>query len=575
MPIKSLYPDAPELPQINIHYPLLRRPEQEKWQNFPVHIDAKTGETRGFRDFVKRVEWAATALGSPVETDGLGLSASKNDMIGIMSENCMDYVTFAHACFYIATPFALISSHSKPFELKHTLALSKATCLFIDEKFLPTALPIAKEIGLPSERIFVMTGNVPGHKSFAQLIDEAQSKRTKILGVQPVKKDMLAYILFSSGTTGLPKAVMINQGNLLSMLAQLVLLSQASSQPPKPIDPAEPTKILVFLPLHHAYGFTTCAVRMLLVPMTGIFMSHWNIDWALDLIPKYRINVLPLIPSIVHQLVHHPKFAKTDLSSVTSISSGAAYLPPDLAKKLSSYTPKEASMVDGYGMSEGTLAIIIMPPAGSLGGRVNPKKGSSGVLIPGLVARILREDGTEAAVGEVGELWVKGPTISPGYWNNEEATKEAFIDGWLKTGDKFRVDEEGHFYFADRAKDILKVSGAQVSPVEIEDLLLAHPKKLIHDATVAGVSGGRTSDEKVPRAWIVLSIEGEKLGAAAVIKELEKWHQANLSKYKWLRGGIEVVNEIPKSPTGKVLRKELQEKHERRLENANKARSKL
>ena len=90
----------------------------------------------------------------------------------------------------------------------------------------------------------------------------------------------------------------------------------------------------------------------------------------------------------------------------------------------------------------------------------------------------------------------------------------------------------------------MKVSGAQVSPVEIEDLLLAHPEKLIQDATVAGVSGGRTSDEKVPRAWIVLSIEGKKFGAVAVIKELEKWHQANLSKYKWLRGGIEVVMDV-------------------------------
>ena len=179
MPIKSLYPSLPELPEINIHYALLRRPDQAEWPDFPVHIDAKTGETRSFREFVERVEWAATALGAPVEEGGLGLSAGNGDIIGIMSENCMvssehrgpflirfflsstfqDYITFAHACWHIATPFAPISSYSKPFELRHALTLAKVTCLFIDEKFLSMALPVAKEVGLPSKRIFVVTGH--------------------------------------------------------------------------------------------------------------------------------------------------------------------------------------------------------------------------------------------------------------------------------------------------------------------------------------------------------------------------------------------------------------------------------
>lgn len=208
--------------------------------------------------------------------------------------------------------------------------------------------------------------------------------------------------------------------------------------------------------------------------------------------------------------------------------------------------------------------------------------GCTGVLIPGMEARILRDDGSDADVNEVGELYLKGGNIAMGYWNNEKATREAFVDGWLRTGDKFRVDEEGYFLyvsfvsvatcntkhdldsFADRAKvgsdffvgnillthrhwlcqDTLKVSGTQVSPVEIENVLLSHPGGIITDATVAGVSGGRTSDEKVPRAWVVLSESGKKIGAAAAIKELETWYQENLSKYKWLRGGIEVVRQV-------------------------------
>ena len=143
-------------------------------------------------------------------------------------------------------------------------------------------------------------------------------------------------------------------------------------------------------------------------------------------------------------------------------------------------------------------------------------------------------------------------------------------------------------------QDTLKVSGAQVSPVEIEEVLLAHPQKLVLDVTVAGVSGGRTSDEKVPRAWVVLSPEGKKLGASKVVKALDDWQQQNLSKYKWLRGGFEVVKEvcgcfclifvvqrrmtliqIPKSPMGKVLRRELQDKYEKGLERKKEVTSKL
>jgi acyl-CoA synthetase (AMP-forming)/AMP-acid ligase II len=192
---------------------------------------------------------------------------------------------------------------------------------------------------------------------------------------------------------------------------------------------------------------------------------------------------------------------------------------------------------------------------------------ATGILVPGMEVRVIRDDGQEADFDEPGELWFKGDTISPGYWGNEKATKEAYTpDGWFKSGDMFRVSKEGLFYFADRAKDTLKVSGSQVSPFEIENVLMAHPAKLIVDASVAGVQGhGRTSDEKVPRAWVVLTAKGKEVGAQETVRQLEAWSKENLSKYKWLRGGIEVVDEIPKTPTGKVLRRVLVERYEQKL----------
>jgi len=249
------------------------------------------------------------------------------------------------------------------------------------------------------------------------------------------------------------------------------------------------------------------------------------------------------------------------------IHCGAAYLPPELAERLSSMVPKELFFTEGYGMSETTIAASTRPPIpGLLGGRVKAAPGSIGILLPGMEGRILRDDGSDTGVNESGEMWLKGGNIALGYWNNEKANKETFINGWLRTGDRARIDEHGTIFFEDRAKDTLKVSGMQVSPVEIEDTLLAQPDKLIIDIVVAGVSGGRTADEKVPRAWIVLSHAGKKRGSAAVVPALEAWCKKNLSKYKWLRGGMEIVDEIPRSPTGKVLRRVLQEKYEAQVQ---------
>lgn len=174
----------------------------------------------------------------------------------------------------------------------------------------------------------------------------------------------------------------------------------------------------------------------------------------------------------------------------------------------------------------------------------------------------MRADGTDADYNEPGELLVRGENIALGYYKNEKATRETFVNGWLRTGDQFKVDTDGfllfvlphvlsacaltdrHRSFVDRAKDTLKVSGAQVAPTEIEDAILAQPDRLVKDVCVAGVTGGRTSDEKIPRAWVVLGDAGRRRGAQETIKTLDDWVKQNLSRYKWLRGGYEIVDAV-------------------------------
>jgi acyl-CoA synthetase (AMP-forming)/AMP-acid ligase II len=295
---------------------------------------------------------------------------------------------------------------------------------------------------------------------------------------------------------------------------------------------------------------------------TTVMLPKWDIDLFFDSVPKYCITTISLVPSLVHQVVYHPCFDTADLSSVKGIGSGAAHLPPQLAARLFVRFPGMERITEGYGLSEFALAAM-KPLPGMLDGRAKNKLGSAGILAPGVQARILRPDGSLAGPNEAGEIHVRGGTMALGYKGNIKATQETFVDGWLRTGDQMWIDEDGVLFFGDRTKDTLKISGVQVSPVEIEDTLLAQPDKLIIDVSVAGVSGGRTSDERVPRAWIVLSPAGVTLGEREVMIRLHAWVQEQLSRFKWLRGGIACVEKLPKSPTGKVLRRVLVDEYAR------------
>ncbi|EMD40241.1 hypothetical protein CERSUDRAFT_112434 [Gelatoporia subvermispora B] len=566
MHIKSEF-DVPPLPPMNVHDLLFRRPDRVGIPDYPLHIDGKTGYTRTYYQFLERVYDGATALSALPPDGGLGLQPGK-DMVGIYSHNCLDYVTMVHALLTQTIPFALLPSFSTPRELVHLLQLSRATCLFVDPQLLPNARQAAREVGIPDERIYVLEGRGKGRRGFGDMIEDVKRRGTGRVNVKPAKKDTLAHLIFSSGTSGLPKAVAISHGNICYSVMQTVVWSQAkgrlSQQASQPQVPEAIQIQLAFLPFYHSHGLHSFIFRCFLSSSRIIVLPKWDAEVTLKLIPKYRVTHLPVVPSQVHQLVHSPNFEKADLSSVTYVMSSAAYLPPQLAAKLTKCTPGMKGVMEAYGMSEATIGIMLRPPPELAGPQ--PPDGPAGMeLLPGLEARILREDGTETAVNEPGELFVKGETVALGYWGNEQATKEAFLEGgWLKTGDRFRVNERKQFFFDERVKDTLKIAGMQVSPTEIEDVLLAHPEKLVVDVCVAGVSGGRTSDERNPRAWVVLSDSGHKQGAQTVVRKLDAWARENLSKYKWLRGGIEVVELIPKNPTGKTLRRVLVEEYEKR-----------
>ncbi|KIJ64595.1 hypothetical protein HYDPIDRAFT_111963 [Hydnomerulius pinastri MD-312] len=558
---KSLFPPLPEVPEQNVHHLLFNRPDQKAWSDYTFQVNALTGTQRSFREFLERVRDGATALGSAVEIGGLDIRPENGEIVGVLSENSLDYVALLHSLLAITVPFAMFSSYSTPFEFQHAVKLAGATRLFVS----PSMLRLALTSGLPEDRIYILEGKIPGRTSYDDLVARAQFNRMPRLPIRHAKRDTLAYLIFSSGTSGLPKAVMISHGNLVNSLLQIFILSIESlkvQEPPVWNGPGGMNVLFNVLPIHHAYGLHITTFRCFFNPTTVLLLPKWDADVYLDAIPKYRATSIYLVPSLVHQIVHHPKFSTADFSTVQVVQCGAAYLPVSLSEQLRSRFPGVERVGEGYGMSECTLSVSAKPLPGMLEGRAKNVLGSVGVLLPGVEARIVREDGTLAALNEPGELYVRSGCVALGYWNNEKATRETFDDGWLRTGDRIRIDGDGVLFFEDRAKDTLKISGMQVSPMEIEDTLRAHPDNLIIDVSVAGVSGGRTADERLPHAWIVLSSEGKALGAPETIAKLDAWVRERLSRYKWLRGGISVVDQIPKSPTGKVLRRQLVEQYE-------------
>ncbi|KIK90748.1 hypothetical protein PAXRUDRAFT_831419 [Paxillus rubicundulus Ve08.2h10] len=558
---KSLFPPLPEIPPQNVHHILFNRPEQKTWPDYTFQVSASTGATRSFQEFLERVRDGATALGSDVKDGGLGIRRENDEIVGVLSENSLDYVPLLHSLLAITVPFVMFSSFSTPFEFEYTMKLSGATRLFVS----PSLLNLALSSGLPPDCIYILEGEVQGRTSYGDLVSRVQIDKMPRLPIAHATRDTLAYLIFSSGTSGLPKAVMISHGNIINSLNQIFEVAKEASKVEEPRQwkgPGGMNVIFNVLPIHHAYGLHITTFRCFFGPTTVLLLPKWDAASYLDAIPKYRVTTVFLVPSLVHQIVHHPRFRTADFSTVQVVQCGAAYLPAPLAEQLRSRLPGVPRVGEGYGMSEATLSVSMKHVPGILGGRAKNVPASVGVLLPGVEARIVREDGSLAALNEPGELYVRSGCVALGYWKNEAATKETFKDGWLRTGDRIRIDGDGVLYFEDRTKDTLKVSGMQVSPMEIEAILLRHPDKLIIDATVAGVSGGRTADERLPRAWVVLSATGKALDVGETAKRLDAWVRSSLSRYKWLRGGISVVNQIPKSPTGKVLRRVLVDEYE-------------
>ena len=439
----------------------------------------------------------------------------------------------------------------KPRELAHQLRDSGASFVLAAANSLPTAIEAAREVNIPTRNVFAFDTTVPGSSSVEIPPSLGARHWTELLApraqaeafdwVEPADpRNTTCCLNYSSGTTGLPKGVEISHHSYVANGTGVITLSQQREDYEAFI---KRSVGLCFLPLYHAYGQTYFVANLARQGIPVYIMPSFDFAKMLSHLAKYRVNHLLAVPPILVLLAKHPLTQKADLSSLEVVASGAAPLALEIAQETQTLLRENVYVRQGWGMTEVTCTCLAWAGSDNMG-----TTGAVGELMPNCRAKLMSLDGkTEITTPETrGELWVTGPTLMRGYWNNPKATSDSTsvdADGtrWLKTGDVAYVESYKAgtlFHVVDRLKELIKVKGRQVAPAELEALLLERPD--VADVAVIGVD---IDGEERPRAYIV-----RREGTNPSGKEIAAWVESRVAGYKRLTGGVVFVDMIPKNP---------------------------
>ncbi|VDM63939.1 unnamed protein product [Angiostrongylus costaricensis] len=432
------------------------------------------------------------------------------------------------------------SSMFTEYELQRQFVDSRAKVVLTSEHFLEKVLKaIQGVIYIPESTDGYVPHRVVSWNDIVNTTPSTSIPRAMI----DVDRDMVL-LPYSSGTTGNPKGVMLSHKNFATMIT-LYMHETTNITPFLDVNwDYEMEKIILFLPFYHVYGFGLINLT-LLQGSTGVIFKHFEPVAFCKAIQDYKIHFLPVVPPIMVFLAKHPICEQYDLSSLKMLICGAAPAGKDICEELSKKYPNIKYIRQGYGMTECTMASHLPDLKNEV------PFGSVGKVASNLRMKIVDPStGKEMPTGMSGEICIKGPTVMLGYLGNLDATKATIINGWLHTGDIGYVDEYRNLFIVDRLKELIKVKGLQVAPAELEDLLLTHP--LIRDAAVIGVPDRRAGE--LPKAFVVRASEN------LTEEDVKLWVKEKVSPYKQLKGGVEFIDEIPKSPAGKILRKALRDR---------------
>ncbi|MDX6652078.1 MAG: hypothetical protein QOJ38_859 [Solirubrobacterales bacterium] len=481
-------------------------------------VDGASGRQLSYGELVEAIRSLAAGLAARGFGDGA--------VLGVFMPNLPEYAVAFHGAASAGGKCTTMNPLYTANEVAHQLEDSGARMLLTVPAFLDTAREAAERAGI--DEVFVV-GEADGATPFSELLgDPAGAPEPAIDAAEDI-----AALPYSSGTTGLPKGVMLTHRNLVANLCQL----QASFR----ID-AEDTLIGV-LPFFHIYGMIVIMNQGLRAGATIVTMPRFELDGFLAALEQHRVTRAYVVPPIALALAKHPAVDNCDASALRVVMSGAAPLGAELSERVAERLG--CRVVQGYGLTETSPVTHVIRPEGE------NRPGSIGQPLPSTECRLVDpESGADAAEGERGEVWIRGPQVMKGYLNNPEATAHTVDDeGWLHSGDIGVVDGDGFFAIVDRLKELIKYKGFQVAPAELEALIATYPK--VADVAVVGVPDEEAGE--LPKAYVVAA--GDDFDA----DELMAWVAGQVSPQKRIRL-VEVTDEIPKSPSGKILRRVLVER---------------
>ncbi|KAF2167482.1 hypothetical protein M409DRAFT_66041 [Zasmidium cellare ATCC 36951] len=542
MPIRSKHADV-VIPDVDTWTLLFER------KNRPFRDDKVI-----FHDTISPREYTYAHIKGSAIGFGQSLRSSwnwqKGDVLAIYSPNDVDYATIVFGTHWAGGIVTTANPGYTVDELAHQLVDSKAKAIVTQAPLLKTTLAAARKAGVRENRVILIGPDtidtpVPHYTSLSGYrVYDANQHVPRPYRINP--NEDLCFLVYSSGTTGKPKGVMLSHRNIVSNVLMLTRPNEGY------LSCGDGTtgsgdRTIGFLPLFHIYGLTGVLHYSLHQGIELFILPTFTLSAFLNLVQTHRITYNNVVPRIILALAKDPSVANYDLSSLKMLVSAAAPLTKDLVDLL--YDRLKIPVKQAFGLSETSPGTHQQE-----WDEWNVGIGSIGRPAPNVETKIVDVGNlSEVDPNEVGELWVRGPNVFKGYLNNEKATREALTsDGWFRTGDVGYVDERGLCFITDRIKELIKFNGFQVAPAELEGLLTSHPT--IKDAAVIGVYSKELATE-LPRAYVVLDGGIDKSSTTA--DEIATWLSERVAKHKRLRGGVRFINAIPSSATGKILRREL------------------
>jgi len=504
------------------------------------------GSEISFWDLRVLVRKFATALGE------LGLE--KGERVGLHLPNIPQYPIAYYAALSLGAIIVNLNPLYTADELKQMAETTGLTTLITFDMVLGNIRPVVEELGIPRVIVTKVTDFIQGlpvstakdlelekgWKHFSEMIDSVPSPKRPRIEIHPEDP---ALIQFTGGTTGIPKGAVLTHSNVISGALQAYMWGS----PTVGIIPAERRNVVAILPYFHVYGNIVALNWGMFSCATQIMIPRFDIDEMMNLLANFEeITFFPAVPTIINAVINHPRAEELQLDrKLGLLNSGAAPMPVELIEQV-----KDLGIYfsEGFGMSESTSLGTSNPILGL------KKAGSIGIPFPDNDVKLVSiDDGvTEVAVGQPGEMIMKGPLVMQGYWNNPEETANQIKDGWLYTGDVAIRDEDDYLFIVDRLKDMIIAGGYNIYPREIDEVLFQHPK--VQDAVAVGIADEYRGE--TVKAFVVL-----QPGEECTPEELIAFCKEKLAAYK-VPKSVEFREELPKSAIGKVLRKILRAEEE-------------